>query len=660
MVLRGWCATSRGANLADIFLSYNREDQAIAALYAGAFAREGLSVWWDTDLRAGEAYDEVTEAALRAASAVVVLWSPRSVVSRWVRAEATIADRCRTLLPVMIEPCERPIMFELTQTAELSHWAGDIGDTAWRLFVGHLRELIEREPAATGPSVPSAAPSAKPRTSETLLAVLPFDNLSSDAEMEFFSDGVSEDILARISRGSKLRVIGRTSSFQFRGADKPKAAAALGASHVLDGSIRRAGSRIRIAAHLTETVSHTTLWSERFDRDLEDIFAVQDEISEAIATALQSAFFPEAKAKIGPEAYDLYLRARAIFLEDLTWANQSECRHLLGQVVALAPDFAPGWGLLAVYTAGAAGEAMAARGLAIDPQNAVSMTAMAVAKPPFALHRKKYEWSSNAYALDPGDQMVSGIHNVILMSLGYMTEARELSEKRLEREPLSPTIASDLAMAFRSSGLPEKAFEQAERALRDFPDAPYAKFIRGVIAVYDNDLGCLARMAALPTADGSPNPLLPLQMFIQGVSSLPPEVRRMAVGQFLARSAPASSIVDIGLAAAMGEVELAMDHLLGTLRDGRPLKFAFENEGRSVIPAATCSGLFMPNCEELRRDPRFAEVCVRLGLYESWRESGHWPDCADELAPLYDFRARCEQLAGTVERYEPQRLRQPA
>lgn len=649
-----------GAILADIFLSYNREDQAVAALYASAFAREGLSVWWDTELRAGEAYDEVTEAALRSARAVVVLWSPRSVASRWVRAEATIAERCHTLLPVMIEPCERPIMFELTQTAELSHWAGDIGDGAWQMFVTHLRELIARDPIASDSVTMATGPAAIPRASETLLAVLPFDNLSSDAEMEFFSDGVSEDILARISRGSKLRVIGRTSSFQFRGGDKPKAAAALGASHVLDGSIRRAGSRVRIAAHLTETISHTTLWSERFDRDLEDIFAVQDEISEAIATELQSTFFPDPKAKIDPVAYDLYLRARAIFLEDLTWANQSECRHLLAEVVALAPDFAPGWGLLAVYTAGAAGEAMAGRGLAIDPQNAVSMTAMAVGKPAFALHRKKYEWSSRAYLLDPGDQMVAGIHNVILMSLGYMAEARELSEKRLEREPLSPTIASDLAMAYRASGMPEKAIDQAERALRDFPDAPYAKFIRGVIAVYDGDMECLARMAALPTADGSPNPLLPLQMFMQAVASMPQEMRKMAVGQFLARNAPASSIVDIGLVAAMGEVEVAMDHLLGTLRDDRPLEFAFENEGRSVIPAATCSGLFMPNCEELRRDPRFAEVCVRLGLYESWRESGHWPDCADELAPIYDFRVRCEQLAGTVERYDPERFRQPA
>ena len=88
----------------DIFLSYNREDAATARLYADAFAAEGLNVWWDTALRSGEAYDEVTEAALRGAKAVVVLWSPRSVVSRWVRAEATIADRCKTRpsLPVSL------------------------------------------------------------------------------------------------------------------------------------------------------------------------------------------------------------------------------------------------------------------------------------------------------------------------------------------------------------------------------------------------------------------------------------------------------------------------------------------------------------------------------------------------------------------------------
>ena len=95
----------------DVFLSYSREDAATARRFAEAFEREGLAVWWDATLRSGEAYDEVTEKALRTAKAVVVLWSTKSVASRWVRAEATMAHRNQTLVPVMIEPCDRPIMF---------------------------------------------------------------------------------------------------------------------------------------------------------------------------------------------------------------------------------------------------------------------------------------------------------------------------------------------------------------------------------------------------------------------------------------------------------------------------------------------------------------------------------------------------------------------
>ena len=140
----------------DIFLSYNREDAATAKRFADAFAAEGLNVWWDQTLRSGEAYDEVTEAALRNAKAVVVLWSPRSVISRWVRAEATIADRCKTLVPVMIEACDRPIMFELTQTAELGHWQGDTRDKAWQAFLSDIYRFLGREAAALAPTVPAS------------------------------------------------------------------------------------------------------------------------------------------------------------------------------------------------------------------------------------------------------------------------------------------------------------------------------------------------------------------------------------------------------------------------------------------------------------------------------------------------------------------------
>ena len=131
--------------MADVFLSYSREDQATARQFAEGFEREGFSVWWDQTLHSGEAYDRITETALKEAKAVVVLWSRHSVESRWVRAEATMADRRGKLVPVMIGECERPLMFELTQAAELEHWKGESADPAWRAFVGDVRIFVSRE-----------------------------------------------------------------------------------------------------------------------------------------------------------------------------------------------------------------------------------------------------------------------------------------------------------------------------------------------------------------------------------------------------------------------------------------------------------------------------------------------------------------------------------
>jgi hypothetical protein len=131
----------------DIFLSYNREDADVARRFAEGFRVPGLDGWWDQALSSGEAYDKVTEQALRGARAVVVLWTPRSVESRWVRAEATIAERNHTLVPEMIEPCELPVMFELTQTADLTNWRGDADDPAWRAFLEDVQKMVGREDA---------------------------------------------------------------------------------------------------------------------------------------------------------------------------------------------------------------------------------------------------------------------------------------------------------------------------------------------------------------------------------------------------------------------------------------------------------------------------------------------------------------------------------
>jgi hypothetical protein len=165
--------------MTDVFLSYSREDQQNARLFAEGFEHEGFSVWWDQALNPGEAFDQVTERALAEARAVVVLWSKKSVDSRWVRAEATQAHADGRLIPVMIEPCKRPIMFELTHTADLSVWNGDTTDAAWQAFVRSVRRFVERIPPAVEagsgrtPAIPGAqdgvraSPSPPPRRAAT-------------------------------------------------------------------------------------------------------------------------------------------------------------------------------------------------------------------------------------------------------------------------------------------------------------------------------------------------------------------------------------------------------------------------------------------------------------------------------------------------------------
>lgn len=154
----------------DIFISYSRQDQTVARHFAEGFEQEGLSVWWDQAINPGEAFDQVTEQALEEARAVVVLWSKTSVNSRWVRAEATQANANGRLVPVMIEPCRRPIIFELSHTVDLSHWQGDRDDPGWRAFAASVHRVVERNAQAASGAAPAATtatatpPASRPST----------------------------------------------------------------------------------------------------------------------------------------------------------------------------------------------------------------------------------------------------------------------------------------------------------------------------------------------------------------------------------------------------------------------------------------------------------------------------------------------------------------
>ena len=347
--------------MTDIFLSYNREDAATAKRFADAFAAEGLNVWWDTALRSGEAYDEVTEAALRGAKAVVVLWSPRSVVSRWVRAEATIADRCKTLVPVTIEPCERPIMFELTQTAELSHWAGDAGDKAWLAFLGDVRRFVGREVETPAP-LPEARPPepAKPgeRGGAPSLAVLPFTNHSGLAEDEVFAFGMVEDLIDALSQGVNVRVISSSSTARFRSGTMPDVEALgrqLGVRYLLEGNVRRSGSDLRVTAQLVEAASGEILWSQKFDRPLAELAALQEELIEELAAHLGTQFIraemEQALKKPGDHtAWECTMRSLAA-VRQFTGESLFRAIEEASRAVAIAPDFGLAHAMLANHSA---------------------------------------------------------------------------------------------------------------------------------------------------------------------------------------------------------------------------------------------------------------------------------------------------------------------
>jgi adenylate cyclase len=348
----------------DVFLSYNRGDQEVARRFAQGLEAQGFSVWWDATLRSGEAYDEVTENALKTAKAVVVLWSQKSVVSRWVRAEATIGDRNKTLVPVMIEACERPIMFELTQTADLSRWQGVPSDPVWLALVADVKRFVERrsEPTLAVPALSEApkkasAPAASVPAKPTVL-ILPFVNMSGDAEQEYFSDGVTEDIITDLGRISALSVISRSAAFSFKGktVSPSQLAQTMKITHVLEGSVRKSGNRVRITAQLLDAASDAQVWGERFDRTLDDIFAIQEEISKAIVAALKVKLAPEETKAIAErqttnsEAYELFLLARQ-FSRTGSERIKPLIVRICARVLEIDPGFARAWALLATEEA---------------------------------------------------------------------------------------------------------------------------------------------------------------------------------------------------------------------------------------------------------------------------------------------------------------------
>ena len=373
--------------MADIFVSYARPDEPQAKRVAEALRNAGFSVWRDDQLPAHRAYADVIQERLTTSKAVIVLWSADAATSQWVRAEADVGRHARTLVQATLDDTIPPLPFNQIQCASLADWNGDGTAPGWRKLLESVAELTGTEPAAHEPTA---------QLCKHGICILPFANMSGDTEQEYFSDGISEDITTDLSKVSALHVIARNTAFTFKGQslDVCEVARSLGVSHVLEGSVRKADTRVRISAQLIDGKTGSHVWAERYDRELTDIFAIQDEISKAIVDALKIKLMPSEKKAIeqrgttNVEAYNLYLMARELWIS----GNYGDVRRdeivirTAERALGLDPKYAQAWALLAIAQASLRyhhgrdvddGLAAAERALEIDPTLAAAYSVRA-------------------------------------------------------------------------------------------------------------------------------------------------------------------------------------------------------------------------------------------------------------------------------------------
>ncbi len=493
-----------------------------------------------------------------------------------------------------------------------------------------------------------------------LLAVLPFDNLSGEADMAWFSDGVSEEIQQTLARRAALKVIGRTSSFQFRGADKvvARVAAELKATHVLDGSVRRSGSRVRIAAQLVECAGQTTLWSDSFDRDLSDIFALQDEIAAAIAAALETAFaLMPPVGKIDTAAYELYLQVRALSAEPGMPLGQ--VIQMLEHAVSLEPNLLAAWSMLAhrralacryvgldgidVTVDHADAAAAAYRALQLDPGCGLAHATLSMLLP-YGDYRGREVALERALAAGARDPQTAVEMAWLMGSVGRCEEVVFYASQALELDPLHFAAVNIYAHMLALVGRYDESREAYARGRKRWPAAPFFVGPPLLYAAMVGDWEEFDRLRQEAQARNLSTQLIALALADGELLRDPTPRGRQRILQLIDQQIRDTGTIfysSLVVAHRMGLADevfafierASFAHLLD--ENGPPP--AFNYPPAIIFDRIANSGMM--------EDIRFVGFCAKLGLCDYWLSTGHWPDCAGEGVLPYDFKAECRRLA---------------
>lgn len=533
---------------ATLFLSYARADRATADMLAGLLEKAGHTVWWDALIEGGAQFSRSIREALDAADAVIVLWSKNSIDSDWVRDEAAQGRDRRRLVPLSLDGSKAPLGFRQYQVIGLSNWKGR-SDTPQ--FDAILRAIA----VAIGQAAP--APRAKParvsrrqaiavgtglgtaligggalvawqggifggdEVAPRSIAVLPFKNLSGDPAQDYFSDGLTEEVRAALAANAALQVLAATSSNTARAhtEDAVTIARKLDVAYLLEGSVQRANDVVRISTNLTNGKTGFSLWSQRVDRRLTDIFAVQNEIARTVANALQVRIATDTPRSGGTKnlaAYEDFLRGRALFNQakdeatdraalahfdlaiaadgSFAMAHAARSRSL----AAIAAEYARAEELKPLY---AASIAAAQRALELAPSLAEANLALG-----YVLFAGKLDikgarpYFDKAYALGSGNADIILLFALYCSRAGRAEEARAAVSRAAALDPLNPRTHRAAGSIDYAARRYDEALAPLERALVLNPEISNAHALIG---------NCLMQLGRLDEAraafDAEPN-----------------------------------------------------------------------------------------------------------------------------------------------------------
>jgi len=343
------------------------------------------------------------------------------------------------------------------------------------------RDAAPAEAAQEAVVQPPAEEPATAREEEKSIAVLPFVNMSSDPEQDYFADGISEEILNTLAKVSELKVAGRTSSFAFKGKNEDllEIGKVLRVNHILEGSVRKSGNRVRITAQLIKVDDGFHMWSETWDRELDDIFVIQDDISAAILAQLKTQLLGErvVSVKTDTKAYELYLLAKQRIYER-NQASLEMAEKLLTEATTIDPEFAPafaqlgitynlvgedGYGTLPVDVAREKSKLNLDRALQLDPDNAEALAGMGLYALDYELdYEKAIDLLRQAVAINPNLTNASTWLATALDTIGELQAGLALREQIFARDPLHPPTFGNLEQSYAAMGQPEKALEMLD------------------------------------------------------------------------------------------------------------------------------------------------------------------------------------------------------